>query len=71
VHQGDPLSPILFNDAVDSLAEIVERARISDHITGVVGHLIPGGGVTYLQYADDTMIMFEGSDLGTVCLSFF
>ncbi|KAK1670432.1 hypothetical protein QYE76_058591 [Lolium multiflorum] len=63
VRQGDPLSPILFNAAVDSLAEILERARISGHITGVVGHLIPGGGVTHLQYADDTMIMFEGSDL--------
>ncbi|XP_071677031.1 uncharacterized protein [Lolium perenne] len=62
VRQGDPLSPILFNAAVDSLAEILERARISGHITGVVGHLIPGGGVTHLQYADDTMIMFEGSD---------
>jgi hypothetical protein len=63
VRQGDPLSPILFNAAVDSLAEILERARTSGHITGVVGHLIPGGGVTHLQYADDTMIMFEGSDL--------
>ncbi|XP_071683810.1 uncharacterized mitochondrial protein AtMg01250-like [Lolium perenne] len=63
VRHGDPLSPILFNTAVDSLAEILERARISGHITGVVGHLIPGGGVTQLQYADDTMILFEGSDL--------
>nr|XP_051211161.1 uncharacterized protein LOC127328612 [Lolium perenne] len=62
VRQGDPLSPILFNAAVDSLVEILERARISGHITGVVSHLIPGGGVTHLQYADDTMIMFEGSD---------
>jgi hypothetical protein len=36
----------------------------------VVGHLIPGGGVTHLQYADDTMIMVEGSELDIVNLKF-
>jgi hypothetical protein len=35
----------------------------SGHISSVVGHLIPGGGVTHLQYADDIMIMVEGSEL--------
>jgi hypothetical protein len=49
VRQGDPISPLLFNAAVDVLAEILEKAKISDHISGVVGHLIPGGGVTHLQ----------------------
>jgi hypothetical protein len=33
------------------------------HIRGVVARLIPGG-VMHLQYADDTMIMIEPSDLG-------
>src|SRR3954470_21478109 len=70
VRQGDPISPILFNAAVDALAEILEKAKISGHISGVVGHLIPSGGVTHLQYADDTMIMVEGSDLDIANLKF-
>jgi hypothetical protein len=70
VRQGDPISPLLFNAAVDVLAEILEKAKISGHISGVVGHLIPGGGVTQLQYADDTMIMVEGSELDIVNLKF-
>jgi hypothetical protein len=40
--------PLLFNAAVDVLAEILEKAKISGHISGVVGHLIPGGGVAHL-----------------------
>src|SRR3954447_14908770 len=70
VRQGDPISPILFNAAADALAEILEKAKISGHLSGVVGHLIPGGGVTHLQYADDTMIMVEGSDLDIANLKF-
>src|SRR3954463_3352681 len=62
VRQGDPISPILFNAAIDALAEILEKAKNSGHISGVVRHLIPGGGVTHLQYADDTMIMVAGSE---------
>uniref|UniRef100_A0A452Y1Z4 Reverse transcriptase domain-containing protein n=1 Tax=Aegilops tauschii subsp. strangulata TaxID=200361 RepID=A0A452Y1Z4_AEGTS len=57
VKQGDPISPLLFNLAVDALAGILDKARRAGHLSGVVGHLIPGGGVTHLQYADDTMIM--------------
>jgi hypothetical protein len=48
VRQGDPISPLLFNATVDVLAEILEKAKTSGHISGVVGHLIPGGGVTHL-----------------------
>jgi hypothetical protein len=70
VRQGDPISPLLFNSAVDALAEILEKDKITGHILGVVGHLIPGGGVTHLQYADDTMIMVEGSDLDIINLKF-
>lgn len=72
VRQGDPISPILFNAAVDALAEILEKAKNSGHISRVVGHLIPGvwGGVTHLQYADDTMIMVEGSDQDIINLKF-
>jgi hypothetical protein len=70
VRQGGPISPLLFNAIVDVLAEILEKAKISGHIFGVVGHLILGGGITHLQYADDTMIMVEGSELDLINLKF-
>lgn len=70
MRQGDPISLILFNAAVDVLAEILDRAKIAGHISGVVGHLIPGGGITHLQYADDTMIMVEGTKLDIINLKF-
>jgi hypothetical protein len=44
--------------------------RASGHLHGMVAHLIPWGGVTHLQYADDIMIMVEGSDLDIVNLKF-
>jgi hypothetical protein len=43
IRQGDPLSPILFDFLVDSLAAIIDRAKEAGHLTGVVPHLIPGG----------------------------
>jgi hypothetical protein len=61
---------LIFNAAVDVLAKILEKAKISSHISGVLGHLIPGGGITHLQYAEDTMIMVEGSELDLVNLKF-
>lgn len=70
VRQGDPISPLLFNLAVDALATILDKARAAGHLRGVVAHLIPGGGVTHLQYADDIMITVEGSNLDIVNLKF-
>jgi hypothetical protein len=52
---------------VDSLAAIIARASESGHLQGVVPHLIPGG-VTHLQYADDTLILLEPSDVGVANL---
>nr|XP_051229140.1 uncharacterized protein LOC127346942 [Lolium perenne] len=63
VRQGDPLSPILFDFMVDALAAMLARAKEAGHIRGLVSHLIPGG-VTHLQYADDTMVMIEPTDEG-------
>src|SRR4051812_47607794 len=40
---------------------MLDRAREAGHITGGVPHLIPGG-VSQLQYADDTMLMFAPDD---------
>jgi hypothetical protein len=36
----------------------------------VVGHLVPKGGVTHLQYAYDIMILVERSDLDVTNLKF-
>uniref|UniRef100_A0A453P2J2 Reverse transcriptase domain-containing protein n=1 Tax=Aegilops tauschii subsp. strangulata TaxID=200361 RepID=A0A453P2J2_AEGTS len=60
VHQGDPFSLFMFNMVVDALAVILDKAKVAGHIHGVVPHLV-GGGVSLLQYADDTIIMVEGS----------
>ena len=37
---------------------MLQKAAAAGHIQGLVGHLIPGG-VTHLQYADDTLLMFR------------
>ncbi|XP_073355536.1 uncharacterized protein [Aegilops tauschii subsp. strangulata] len=64
LRQGDPMSPILFNFVVDALAAMLRRATEAGHIKGVMGHLIPGG-ISHLQYADDTLLLFQ-PDLHTV-----
>lgn len=61
LRQGDPLSPLMFNLAVDALAHIMNKAKEKGHIKGVNPHLVDGG-ITHLQYADDTIIMMEGDD---------
>jgi hypothetical protein len=54
VKQGDPLSPLLFNIAVDCLTRMVIRAQQNNLMTGLIKYLIPRG-VAILQYADDTL----------------
>ena len=58
LRQGDPASPLLFNFVADALGAMLDRARLAGHIRGVVGNLIPGG-VSHMQYADDTLLLFE------------
>ena len=58
LRQGDPLSPILFNIVADMLAILIERAKSEDHIEGVIPHLVDGG-LSILQYADDTILFME------------
>jgi hypothetical protein len=60
---------LLFNFVADALDAILVRAREASHIQGVVPHLIPGG-VTHLQYADDTMILIQNSKEGLRNLKF-
>ena len=47
LRQGDPLSPILFNLVGDALSMMLERAKNSRLIKGLVPDLV-GGGLTHL-----------------------
>ena len=58
LRQGDPLSPILFNIVADMLAVMIERAKLDGQIEGVIPHLVDGG-LSILQYADDTILFME------------
>ena len=65
LRQGDPLSPILFNIVADMLTIMIERAKTDGQIKGVVPHLVDGG-LSILQYADDTILFMEhGLDKAT------
>ena len=61
LRQGDSISPMLFNIVADMLAVMIERAKVDGQIDGVVNHLVDGG-LSILQYADDT-ILFMDHDL--------
>lgn len=49
----------MFNLAADALAHMMNKAQEEGLIRGVVPHLMEGG-ITHLQYADDTFIVLEG-----------
>jgi len=55
LRQGDPLSPLLFNLVADALSAMLSRASRAGVIQGLVPHLVDGG-ITHLQYADDTVL---------------
>jgi len=52
---------LLFNIVADMLAILLNSAKVDGQISGVVPHLIDGG-LSILQYADDT-ILFMDHDL--------
>ena len=58
LRQGDPMSPILFNIVVDMLTILIGRAKDAGQVGSLVPHLVDGG-VSFLQYADDTIIFME------------
>jgi hypothetical protein len=58
LRQGDPLSPILFNIVADMLAILIERAKEDGQVSGLIPHLVDGG-LSILQYADDTILFLE------------
>lgn len=55
------ISPLLFNLAAGALAGILDKAKRNGLIKGVVPHLVEGG-LTHLQYADDTVILMDCDD---------
>ena len=61
LRQGDSVSPMLFNIVADMLAVMIERAKVDGQTDGVVNHLVDGG-LSILQYVDDT-ILFMDHDL--------
>jgi hypothetical protein len=69
VHQGDPISPLLFDFMADALSALIDAAARAGHLRGVVPHLIQGG-VTHLQYADDTILLLALDDLCIANLKF-
>jgi hypothetical protein len=58
LRQGNPLSPMLFNIVADVLAILIARAKEDGQVGGLVPHLVDGG-VSILQYADDTILFME------------
>jgi hypothetical protein len=58
LRQGDPLSPMLFSIVADMLAILIERAKSDGQIEEVIPHLVDGG-LSILQYADDTILFME------------
>jgi hypothetical protein len=49
---------MLFNIVADMLDIMIERAKVDGLIEGVVPHLVDGG-LSILQYADDTILFME------------
>lgn len=58
LRQGDPMSPILFNIVADMLTVLIGRAKEKGQVGGLIPHLVDGG-VSILQYTDDTILFME------------
>lgn len=60
----------MFNIVADALSVLLDKAVAKQRITGVLADLIPGG-ISHIQYADDTVIMIDGSYESIVNLKLF
>jgi hypothetical protein len=68
VRQGNPLSHLLISFIGETLSGILSAAD-AEHIHTVVPHLILGG-ITHLQYADDTLILIQNTEEDIANLKF-
>ena len=59
--KGTRSPPSSFNLVADALSVFLDKAVQKQRLVGVVPHLIHGG-ISHIQYADDTVIMIDGSD---------
>ena len=55
---------------VDTLAYILDKAKAAGHIRGIAPHLVSDCGISLLQYAKDTIIVVEVSDVDISNLKF-
>ena len=69
LRQADQLSPLLFNLVGDALAHILNKAKEKKHLTGLAPHLVPGG-LTQLQFVDDTILFLEYDEQNITNLKF-
>jgi hypothetical protein len=67
LRQGDPLSPLLFDQVVDVLTRMLVKASNADLIKGLCPDICPGG-VICLQYADDTILFSDSNTAYTANL---
>ena len=58
LRQGDSMSPLLFDLAIDILAVLFDRAMDNNLIKGLAKNH-KENDVSILQYADDTIILFQ------------
>lgn len=61
LRQGDPLFPLLFNLVADVLSVMLDKAVERNLIVGVLDDVIDKG-ISHIRYADDTVIMIDGSN---------
>lgn len=52
------MSPMLFNIVVDMFEILIARAKEDGQVDGLIPHLVDGG-ISILQYADNTIIFME------------
>ena len=69
LRQGNPLSPLLFNFVGDALSAMLSSAARAGDLQGVIPQLVEGG-LTHLQYADDTIIFLKKTDTNIRNLKF-
>ena len=61
VRQGDPLSPLLFSVAADTLDKMIEMAQRHSLVQGLMPEYIENG-LAILQYADDTILCLQNDE---------